>query len=249
MFLPFAGSRSSTCAGLCSDCRSGCSCRCCPRLRPPDRVAAQRHLSDAYGPRTQGGGLVLGVVVGWLGRSLMPGGESACTAAAPRHAAALPINSPSTSFSGARARARTDASPGRPHMLRQAEELQPLVDACSFQPVEADGHDVHCPQCAAMMCTEQCRYDASWCGYARDFMCTEDRLPADSVAFFPSIGVDPFPVPRCAPAQSAVPRTARDRRQTWVTPQTCETLKPLYDGCVQMSLHDGRPMGLGHRAI
>lgn len=135
--------------------------------------------------------------MGWLGRSVVtPGVEtstshivSPAAVPPPRTAALLPSAS----------------SPAR---LLYAEELPPRMDACTFEPVVSREHDVqHCPQCASMMCTEQCRYDASWCGAARAFACTADRLPADSVAFFPSIGLDPFPVPRCAPARSLYQHT------------------------------------------
>lgn len=128
-------------------------------------------------------GVVVGLVVGWLGGSLM---QSVCVVGSSQPAATPPPR-------------HVAALPDRPSRLLYAEELRPRLDACTFEAVVSRGHDVqHCPQCAAMMCTEECRYDGSWCGRARDFACaTADRLPADSVAFFPSISADPFPVPRC----------------------------------------------------
>jgi len=140
-------------------------------------------------------GVVVGLVVGWLGGSLM---QSVCVVGSSQPAATPPPR-------------HVAALPDRPSRLLYAEELRPRLDACTFEAVVSRGHDVqHCPQCAAMMCTEECRYDGSWCGRARDFACaTADRLPADSVAFFPSISADPFPVPRCAPFRPVRSRLKR----------------------------------------
>ena len=45
----------------------------------------------------------------------------------------------------------------------QKEELFSLMGACPFERVGAAlPEGAHCPQCVAMMCTEQCRYDETW---------------------------------------------------------------------------------------